>query len=68
MENPFHPFQHPDTIAGMAGGTALVILLNINTAEIVHTAILASIGAGVSFGVSLLLKWLLNFFRLKRPG
>ena len=30
MENPFHPFQHPDTIAGMAGGTALVILPNIN--------------------------------------
>ncbi len=28
--NPFHSFQCPDTIAGMAGGTALVILPNIN--------------------------------------
>ncbi|MCW3091404.1 MAG: hypothetical protein JWP81_2473 [Ferruginibacter sp.] len=48
------------TKAGTAGGTLLVLLLNIGTAEILNTAILAAVGAAVSFTVSLLLRWLLK--------
>ena len=41
--------------AGTAGGI-LFVLINISTQEIFKTAVLASIGAAVSFTVSLLLK------------
>ena len=63
MENPF---QHHDTLAGTIGGTALVILLQINTAEITHTALLAAIGAGVSYAVSLMLKWVVKNLRRRK--
>lgn len=65
MENPFQPLQHPDTIAGTVGGTVLVVLLNINAADTLHTALLAGLGAVVSFSVSLFLKWLLKLLRQK---
>jgi mannitol-specific phosphotransferase system IIBC component len=42
--------------AGSFGGTILVILANISSTEIGKTALLAAIGATVSFFVSLLLK------------
>jgi len=44
--------------AGTASGTVLSILPNILSEDIVKTIILASLGAIVSFTVSLLLKWL----------
>ena len=50
--------------AGTAGGALLVILVNIRPGEIGKTALLAAIGAIVSFSVSLLLKWLVK--RLRR--
>lgn len=41
---------------GTAGGTFLSIVPNIQSEDIVKTAILATVGAVVSFTISLLLK------------
>ncbi|MGQ0826960.1 MAG: hypothetical protein ACT4ON_01065 [Bacteroidota bacterium] len=48
------------TLLGTVGGTALTVLVNVNSSDIAKTAILAAIGAAVSFTVSLLLKWLVK--------
>jgi mannitol-specific phosphotransferase system IIBC component len=52
------------TKAGTAGGTLLSIFANINSGDVLKTAILAAIGAVVSFSVTLLLKLLIK--RLKK--
>jgi hypothetical protein len=52
------------TKAGTAGGTLLSIFANINSGDVLKTAILAAIGAVVSFGVTLLLKVLVK--RIKK--
>jgi hypothetical protein len=44
------------TLMGTVGGTFLSIVPNINSEDIAKTIILASIGAIVSFAISLLLK------------
>ena len=44
------------TLMGTAGGTFLSIVPNIQSEDIVKTAILATVGAIVSFTISLLLK------------
>ena len=44
------------TLMGTAGGTFLSIVPNINSEDIAKTIILASVGAIVSFTISLLLK------------
>lgn len=41
---------------GTVGGTITIILANINTGDLVKTAVLAAVGAAVSFMVSVLLK------------
>lgn len=46
------------TRTGTIGGLATVLLFNIDTAEILSTIVLAAIGATVSFGVTLLLRFL----------
>jgi mannitol-specific phosphotransferase system IIBC component len=51
------------TKAGTVGGTLLTILVNINSADLLKTVILASLGAVVSFSVTLLLKVLIERFR-----
>ncbi len=48
------------TKRGTAGGTLLTILGNISSDDLVKTAILAAVGAVVSFGVTLTLKLLLK--------
>jgi len=48
------------TKVGTAGGTLLTIIANINSADLLKTASLAAIGAVVSFGVTLLLKFLIK--------
>ena len=58
-----HVFDN-NTKAGTAGGTLLTIFANINCGDITKTAVLAGVGAVVSFGVTLLLKHLLK--RLKK--
>ncbi len=54
-----HHFDNT-TKAGTAGGTLLTILANISCNDIIKTAILAGVGAAVSFGVTLLLKLLVK--------
>ena len=44
------------TLMGTAGGTFLSIVPNIHSEDIAKTAILATVGAIVSFTISLLLK------------
>lgn len=46
------------TIAGTVSGTALTVVVNIGSSDVIKTAMLAAIGAVVSFSVSVLLKWL----------
>lgn len=44
------------TILGTVSGTALTVVVNISSSDMIKTAILATLGAVVSFSVSLLLK------------
>jgi mannitol-specific phosphotransferase system IIBC component len=55
--------NHGGTVAGTAGGTLLTIFANIQSEDIVKTALLACIGAIVSFTISLVLKWITKKFR-----
>lgn len=50
--------------AGTAGGTLLTIFANINSEDVLKTAVLASVGAIVSFAVTLFCKFL--FKRIKK--
>ncbi|MDE3235500.1 MAG: hypothetical protein KGO81_06055 [Bacteroidota bacterium] len=50
------------TKAGTVGGTVLTILVNIGREDIVKTAVLAGIGAVVSFMVTLVLKKIIQYF------
>ena len=52
-----------ETILGTVSGTVLTVLVNIGSSDIIKTVVLAALGAVVSFGVSLLLKWLVNKFK-----
>ncbi len=51
--------------AGTLGGTLLVVILNITPAALFDTAILAAVGAVISFTISVLLKYLLRRFTRK---
>jgi hypothetical protein len=55
---------HTGTILGTVSGTALTVAVNIGSSDIIKTAVLAALGAVVSFSMSLLLKWLVK--RCKR--
>lgn len=55
------PRMHHDLKLGTAAGTLLSALPHIGTDELLKTAILAAVGATVSFVVSLVL------YRLRRP-
>jgi mannitol-specific phosphotransferase system IIBC component len=51
------------TIMGTVSGTVLTVAVNVGSSDILKTVILASLGAVVSFSVSLLLKWLVKRFK-----
>lgn len=51
------------TKRGTAGGTLLTILGNISSDDLIKTAILAGVGAVVSFGVTLALKLLMKRYK-----
>ncbi|MCP9752435.1 hypothetical protein [Ferruginibacter sp. HRS2-29] len=51
-----HSFAN-STLVGTLGGTTLTILVNISSADLLKTTLLAAIGAVVSFGVTLGLKF-----------
>jgi mannitol-specific phosphotransferase system IIBC component len=59
-----HPLVDSGVKSGTAGGTLLTLWINIQQEDLLKTALLAAIGAAVSFSVSLLLKWLVK--RLRR--
>ncbi|HVT86410.1 MAG TPA: hypothetical protein VHD35_14500 [Chitinophagaceae bacterium] len=51
------------TKMGTLGGTLMIILANITTGDLLKTVVLAALGAAVSFGVSLLMKRLVRWWR-----
>ena len=51
------------TRAGTIGGTLLTIICNIHLADLTRTAVLAAVGATVSFAVSIFLRWLIRKFK-----
>jgi mannitol-specific phosphotransferase system IIBC component len=61
MDNHFNG----NTIAGTVGGTFLVVILQADMQELANTAIMAAVGAAVSFIVSVLLKYIAGRFRRK---
>ncbi|SNT17344.1 hypothetical protein [Ekhidna lutea] len=56
------------TKAGTVGGTLLSVVMNIDAGDILRTVILATVGAIVSFSISVLLKWLVRSSRRKRDS
>lgn len=50
----------PASKAGTAGGILIIILVNINSGEILKTIALSALGAAVSFTVSITLKWMIR--------
>ncbi|MEI8075247.1 MAG: hypothetical protein WCH78_10900 [Bacteroidota bacterium] len=51
------------TYTGTMSGTLLTIFYNLPKGQLVQTAVLACVGAVVSFSVSLGLKWLVKVWR-----
>ena len=54
------------TKSGTIGGTLLVLLLNITSEEVLKTAVLAAVGAVVSFFISYLLKRIMEKRKAKQ--
>ncbi len=52
------------TLLGTVSGTALTVMVNIGSSDIIKTVVLAAVGAVVSFCVSIGLKWLIT--KIKR--
>jgi hypothetical protein len=52
--------------AATIGGTLLIVFLNIKTGQLFQTAVLAAVGATVSFTVSLFLKYIIRLFKNKQ--
>ncbi len=63
MQNHF--ILDTGTKAGTIGGTLLTIICNVYMADLARTAVLAAVGAAVSFSVSVFLKWLINQIKKK---
>lgn len=61
MDNHFNG----NTIAGTIGGTTLVIIMQASLSEIANTALMAAVGAAVSFTMSILLRYITGKFRRK---
>jgi hypothetical protein len=59
-----HAHSH-STLLGTVSGTVLTVLANIGSQDIAKTAVLAAIGAAVSFFVSVVLKWLFKHIKNK---
>jgi mannitol-specific phosphotransferase system IIBC component len=53
----------PASKAGTAGGILTILLVNINSGEILKTITLAALGAVVSFTVSICLKWVVRWLK-----
>lgn len=51
------------TLMGTAGGTFLSVVPNLQSEDVLKTVLLAAIGAIVSFGISMLLKFFIKKYR-----
>ncbi len=51
---------------GMAGGTLMAFMANINADDILRTILLTSMGTIISFGMSILLKQVVKWYRQHR--
>jgi uncharacterized membrane protein (UPF0136 family) len=56
---------HTSEVAGTVGGTVLTIIGSLQLHDLVKTVILATVGAVVSFTLSMLMKWLAK--KMGRP-
>lgn len=63
MQQHFH--IDTGTKLGTIGGSLTTVLFNLHSADIMKTLILATVGAIVSFFVSLFLRWLTNYVKNK---
>ena len=48
------------TLIGTAGGTFLSVVPNLHSEDVLKTVLLATIGAIVSFGISMMLKFFIK--------
>jgi hypothetical protein len=48
------------TLLGTVSGTVLTVIVNLDLQDITKTAVLAAVGAVVSFVVSVSLKWIVR--------
>jgi hypothetical protein len=48
------------TLMGTAGGTFLSVVPNLNSEDVLKTVLLAAVGAIVSFGISMVLKFVIK--------
>ena len=60
MENSY---TDTGTTIGTIGGTLLTFIININLHDIYKTVLLASVGAAVSFFISLALKGFIKYLK-----
>ncbi|WP_165929467.1 hypothetical protein [Flavobacterium rhamnosiphilum] len=51
------------TLMGTAGGTFLSVVPNLDSEDVLKTVLLAAIGAIVSFGISMALKFILKKYK-----
>ena len=57
--------QNHSTLIATITGTLLSVIVNIDLQDITKTAVLAAVGAVVSFSVSVFLKWLVKYLTKK---
>ncbi|SEG52770.1 hypothetical protein [Flavobacterium urumqiense] len=51
------------TLMGTAGGTFLSVIPNLNSEDVLKTVLLAAVGAIVSFGISMVLKFVIKKYK-----
>jgi len=51
------------TLMGTAGGTFLSVVPNLNSDDVLKTVLLAAVGAIVSFGISMVLKFVIKKYK-----
>jgi hypothetical protein len=56
----FQMLSSNPTLMGTAGGTFLSVVPNLDSEDVLKTVLLAAIGAIVSFGISLVLKFIIK--------
>ena len=51
------------TLMGTAGGTFLSVIPNLHSEDVLKTVLLAAVGAIVSFGISMVLKFIIKKYQ-----